>query len=239
MNKIFVEKHLEIGENIKIKESNLHHLKVINISPGDTILIGDKNGNEYEAGIIEVEKNSCLAKVKKSIKTPRKPVRKVSLFVSIPKKKKMEDIIFRCSQLGINEFYPFISSRTIKKLKTRNFKKTMRRWKLKSKYGAELSKRDKIPDVNEIKDFNQVLKIFRNKNYDKGIIMWEEEKSKYISDKDKKENIALFIGPEGGFSKKEIKKAKQYGAVVRSLGPLVVDVETACISSSAILLCSE
>ncbi len=62
-------------------------------------------------------------------------------------------------------------------------------------------------------------------------------KDKYISKNDMGIKMAVFIGPEGGFNNREVRLARDNGIKIRSLGKLVMDVETACIAGVSLLLC--
>ncbi|MEA3507166.1 MAG: RsmE family RNA methyltransferase, partial [Elusimicrobiota bacterium] len=210
------------------------------ISAGDAVIVGDSNFREFKAKVIEVSKDSYVVKVKSKVEICRVPPRKITLFVSLPKKKKMENIIFKCTQLGVEEFIPVISSRTIKKITSRQREKTYERWRKKARKGAEISMRKNLPVIRETVNFKEALEIYSREKFGSGIIFWEQnENQKYIQEKDIALKMAVFIGPEGGFSSKEVEAAIKAGLKMRTLGALILDVETAVIAGVSRLLCGE
>lgn len=240
MIKIFVEVPLAPGKVFEIKGENHHHLQVIRVNKGDEIVVGDNDFCEFIAEITDVTKKGYLARTSAmSLKVPS-PIRDITLYVSLPKRKKFEDIIFKCTQVGVSEFVPIVSSRTIKRLKDTNNKKLLDRWEKKARYGAELSGRKRIPHIGDIISFEKAVGYFIKRKFCSGILFWEQEgKTKYLSKKDMADKMAVFIGPEGGFSQSEIEFAGDNGIKIRSLGKLVMEVETACIAGVSLLLCGE
>ncbi len=269
MIKIFIAQPLSVGKLFKIDGANHHHLVVIRIRKGDTILVGDNNFNEFIAEVIKVEKRSYELKVEKKYSSLKTPARDVHMYISIPKKRKFEDIIYKCTQLGVNRFVPVLSARTEKRIQRgkdfikrgrtlRSVKKNdkglsfflpMRertqtgsganRWKKKVRYGSELSARQSIPKIDFVMSFNEALKDFSFGKFNSGIFFWEEAGiENYVKNEDISKKIALFIGPEGGFESNEAAQAKESGLRIRSLGKLVMDVETASISAAALMLCT-
>jgi 16S rRNA (uracil1498-N3)-methyltransferase len=238
MIKIFVDEALEAGRVLEIKGDNHQHLKVIRIEVEEEILIGDINFNEYVAEVISITKKGYTVSVKKASAQNLVPSRKVILYISLPKRKKFEDIIFKCTQVGVSEFVPMVSSRTIKNLKDKDFDRILGRWKKKARYGAELSGRKTIPVISDkILSFKEALEDFKKKNAGSGILFWEENTGIFVSENDLAGDMAVLIGPEGGFSEEEVREAKDYGFKIRTMGKLVMDVETACVAAASTLLC--
>ncbi len=234
MIKIFTSRLLHPGAEYTPGPYNLHHLKVMRVMPGDEILIGDSREKEYVARV----KNNLSAEVIKESLRGAAPSRSVTLFAALLKKQKYEDLIFKCSQIGISEIYPVITSRTVKTLKKTSFDKIYDRWNKKARHGAELAMREKIPSINNPVEFSGALEVYKKKRFDCGIFLYEEEKSEhYIRMSDLKNNMALFAGPEGGFTPFEAGAAVENGLLSRTLGKLVLDSEVACISAAAVILC--
>lgn len=235
MIKIFIDRPTCSGKEELISGENAHHLKVLRVHPEETILLGVPGKKEFYASIVRFSKEGVYLSVKEPTSEVREPLREVALFAALPKNNKYEDIVFRCSQLGVSEFYPILTSRTEKKVKSSE--QFYRRCKMKARHGSEISGRSSVPQIKEIISYSSALKLFKESDYNSAILFWEEEESsKNISFKDLSEKMAIFIGPEGGWSTEEIKEAMRAGLKIRSLGPLIMDVETACISANALLL---
>ena len=113
------------------------------------------------------------------------------------------------------------------------------RWQRKAEEAAKQSGRVKVPRIEGVTDFYSLLK--RARNFDLGIISWEEEKkgrglkTALTKGRPRPESILLLIGPEGGFTVQEVAEAGKAGLLPLSLGPLILRAETAAIATVAII----
>jgi len=118
--------------------------------------------------------------------------------------------------------------------------KRIARWERIIREAAEQSERGRLPVLNPIMNLqtcsDQVVP-----THDVSLVAWEDMKPQtnavhqILSEIDG-QSIALFIGPEGGFSENEIHKLKNTGAKVISLGRRILRMETAAIIFPAIVL---
>jgi len=236
MIKLFAEGLLRSGLELDLDSYGNRHLRVIRAVPGDRIIIGDASGKAYRADITSLNGGCYTVRLGDRIDT-LKPVFRVDLFVALPKRDKMEDIIFKCTQLGVSEFIPVISSRTIKYINTRNRDRILDRWNKKARHGAELSHREKIPEIADPVSFDTALEIFSQRQYGSGFFFWEEYAISSLVHGNNLSDTAVFIGPEGGWSPEEACGAENSGLRIKSLGPFILDVETACVAACALILC--
>lgn len=236
MIKIFEDGVLEVRQVVELISYNAKHLNVLRIEDDETFLIGDASGAEFMAKIRERAGKSITAEIIEISGRDNRPLSDLTLYVSIPKNSKFDDIVYRCSQLGVSRFVPMLSSRTIKRIRPEKEIRFIKKLKKKARHGAELSMRDTIAGVENVISFDSALEDFKTNSYDKGYIFWEELAGKPTLIKSSDTKTAVFIGPEGGFEKEEIESAKESGLNVGSLGPLVLDVETASIAAATLLL---
>ena len=115
----------------------------------------------------------------------------------------------------------------------------MERWNKIAIEAAKQSLRMDIPQIGELSTFDASLREVEKHHL--SIIPWEQEKELSIRKALKSidgtvTKVAVFIGPEGGFSPEEVKKAKEMGAVSVSLGPRILRTETAAIAVCSILM---
>ena len=150
----------------------------------------------------------------------------------------MDYIIQKSTEIGVKEIYPLITNRTIVKIKNKKKEQSkLDRWKTIAEEAAKQSKRDYVPKVQRIIDFEEMLKLLNgNQNI---IVPYEMEES--LSLKDSLNNIKtgkihLIIGPEGGFEKDEIDLLKSIGGQSISLGPRILRTETAGLVAASIIL---
>lgn len=162
------------------------------------------------------------------------------LFQALPKSDKMDYIIQKAVELGVNQITPVYTSRCIVKLDKVKEKKRLERWQTIAKEAAKQSKRSIIPKVNEFINFNDAVNTL--KKYDKKYIPYEEcDTSITLFDEleniKKDESISMIIGPEGGFTEEEISIAINNDVKLISLGKRILRTETAslCMLSGLML----
>lgn len=236
MKKIFLEERLSPGEIFRVEGAIHKHFKANRIRPGEIILAGDGSDKEFTARIKETGPDYTELEVT-GVREAHKPSRDVTMYVSLPKKSRFEDIIYKCTQIGISEFIPMTSARTVVRVKSGRMGRTEERWRSKAQSGAELAAREKIPSIGAVMSFAEALEDFSKKGYGSGILFWEEEEGgNLVRAEDLDGRIAVFIGPEGGFTGVEARQAMAAGFRVRSLGKFVMDVETASIAAAAKVL---
>jgi len=215
-----------------ITGSDVHYLKdVLRIKPGDEIEILDGNGTIYSATINNIQKDKIKLDIIRSSKSETEPAVGITLAQSLPKAKKMDFIIQKCTELGVAEIIPVITERSISK-----GEKTAR-WQKIAIEAAEQSGRASIPKVASLIDFKSLLK--KAKEFDLALIPWEMEKTnrlKTILQKSSFRNIIMLIGPEGGFSSQEVAEAKAAGFIPISLGKRILRAETAGMAMLSMMM---
>ena len=158
------------------------------------------------------------------------------LYQGLPKIDKMEYIIQKSVELGVNEIIPVNMKYCIAKIN--NEDKKITRWNKISEVAAKQSKRNIIPKVSKPINVNELYN--KIKAYDLAIVAYENEDRKTIKEifesKKNVKNIAVVIGPEGGISKEEIEKLQHAGAEIVSLGNRILRTETAPIAVLSMII---
>lgn len=238
MHKFFVTPDSINESKATITGDDVKHIyKVLRLKAGDKIVINDTRGNEYLGSIENVNKAavdiSILEKVQDSSESPIK----ITLFQGLPKSAKMDYIVQKGTEIGINEIIPIITGRVVVKNEIGEYKKTDR-WQRIALEACKQCKRSSIPKIASPIEFNELLELL--KAFDTIVVPYENEAGlgikKMVSDlKHKAYNIAVIIGPEGGFEESEIDELSEMGAYIVTLGPRILRTETAGIVCSAIL----
>ena len=158
---------------------------------------------------------------------------KISLYQALPKGDKLELVIQKAVELGVSEVIPVRTARCVVKVEGVRADKKLERWKKLSMEAAKQSGRGMVPDVLPVMDFNEAIKRARKSEY--MVIpyeLYEEGGLRSLKNKiaEGVESISVFIGPEGGFERDEVKKAVSEGGNVISLGRRILRTETAAIA---------
>ncbi|WP_291964978.1 16S rRNA (uracil(1498)-N(3))-methyltransferase [Caloramator sp.] len=239
MHKFFVKTDNIINDKINITNDDIQHItKVLRLKIGDTIQICDGNENEYICDIVEINKKNVICQIKEKFKNRNESNINIVLFQGLPKAQKMELIIQKGVEIGVKEFYPIITERVVVKTDGKDICNKLERWNRISYEAAKQSNRGIIPTVNNLISFEEALDIL--KRFDLVVVPYEKEKStsfkELFNESRDYKNIAVIIGPEGGFSEEEINIFIKNGFKPITLGPRILRTETAGLVASTILL---
>ncbi len=222
------------GPDIVIRGKDYNHIRnVLRMRPGETVNISDGlSDKEYRCHIDSFTEDEVLLKLD-FIKEAgvELPVR-VTVFQGLPKSDKMDLIVEKCTELGVSEIVPVNTERSVVKLdEKKSFKKTGH-WQGKAEAAAKQSKRKMIPAVHEPLSMKEALEYC--KDYEYKLIPYElaegfDKTRDIISGIKEGSRIAVFIGPEGGFSGDEVRLAETCGAVPVTLGKRILRTETAAM----------
>lgn len=244
MNRFFIDSNYVGSSHIEIIDrDDVHHIShVLRLKKGDTIVVCDSKGFDYTCEISEIEKDSILLYIADKQKGGREPDVRISLYQGIPKQGKFELIVQKSVELGVEKIIPVFMERSVVK-ETPRFTKKIERFNTVAKEAAKQCQRSFVPTVSEAADFRQILKDF--KEFDIVVFPYEEEESFTIRDYleqikkntvDSVRDVALVIGPEGGFSKEEASALIEKGIRPVSLGKTVLRTETAAIAALSMLI---
>jgi 16S rRNA (uracil1498-N3)-methyltransferase len=198
---------------------------------GDPLELLDGKGAVYLAEIEKIEKMKIACRILESRKSIVESRIKITLAQTLPKARKMDFIIEKCTELGVNKIIPMLTERTIVK------SAKIDRWRKIAKEAAEQSGRADIPEIASLIPFEEILKM--KSQFDLAIIPWELEKEislKNILTTHGPNNLLVLIGPEGGFSQKEIDLARKAGFISISLGKRILRTETAGMAVLSMLM---
>ncbi len=240
--KFFVNKE-QIKENkIEISGTDVNHIKnVLRKKEDDELNIVCKNNNKnYKTKIEEIRKEKIILKIIEEKVGESESNVSIHIFQGLPKSDKMELIIQKCTEIGVDSITPVIFKRSVVKLEEKDKEKKKIRWEKIAEVAAKQSERDIVLKVNDVININQICEVLNQ--FDKVIVAYEKEENTYLkselSNMKNKENlkIAVIIGPEGGIGESEIDKLKKSGATSISLGKRILRTETAPIVLSSIIM---
>lgn len=234
----FFEDNLNSSDKVYIIEGeNARHISyALRHKVSDKITLCDKKGMDYNCVITKFSENSVEVSIESVEENICEPNIKTTIFQSLLKGDKMEEVIQKSVELGAYEIYPVLSSRCISK-PDKNFKKKIERYNKISLEAAKQCQRGIIPKVNDVITFNEMLQ--KMKEFDKAIILYENEEDIHLKESIEKNNfksIALGIGCEGGYSEEEIEKAKNENIEIVSLGNRILRAQTAPVCALSCLM---
>lgn len=230
MYHFFVSEGQINGENAYIEGSDVNHIvNVLRMKPGEELLISVKGDWDYLCKIVDIETDRVNLKVLESMEQRELPVN-ITLLQGIPKSDKLEMIIQKAVELGVSEIIPVKTKRVVVKIDEKKADTKVNRWNAIAESAAKQSKRSIIPKVSEPMSIDNALEIV--KDFGVKLIPYEnadgiDKTRKILDSMDKTKDIAVFIGPEGGFEEAEVERIKNSGFEVITLGKRILRTETA------------
>ena len=240
----FFVKTEQINENeIIIIGEDVNHIKnVLRKKIGDKLEIcNQETGTTFECEIAEINETQ----IKNHIITENKMTNSkvlVDIFQGLPKAEKMELIIQKSVELGVNAIIPVKMQRCVVKLDIKSENKKIERWQKISESAAKQSGRNLIPQIHKIIKIEEISKL--KNEYDIIIICYENEKENHIKkeiqklkqNKKQEIRIAIVIGPEGGLEENEVKYLEKEGAKIVTLGNRILRTETVALNILSIIM---
>jgi len=235
--RIYFPENVVKGERYKLGGQNLHYLKsVLRMRDGDRLFLFDGEGFESEALIRALTARDVTVEIVKKERVADKAVR-ITLFQGLPKANKMDFIVRKATELGVDTIVPFTSARTIPRISPEMAVLRTSRWQKIATEAARQCGSPSVPKIKEIHSFAELME--RSEGEALKLIFWEEEAEmglkQVLQDKGHVREFSIVIGPEGGFLKEEIAKAMTYGFISVGLGRQILKVETAALAILSII----
>lgn len=240
MARFFVSEQAIQHGAVVITGPDVKHIgRVLRLEAGDPIEVCTGDGREFTAVIREITNRDVTCEITGENSGDTEPPVRVILYQGLPKGEKMELVIQKSTELGVSRIVPVTCERTVVRLDHKKAVERQTRWQRVAAEAAKQSRRTVIPKVAAPVTFAQALEQISSDVF--ALMPWEEELVKGIGSALKSagaqhRSVAVFIGPEGGFTRKEADSARARGVVPVSLGPRIMRTETAGIVAVAVIL---
>ncbi len=237
MHRFFIGKEsIQAGIAVIRGEDAGHIQRVLRLQQGDKICLCDGMGREYTAQISKADKQAVYAEIISERKSDTESAFRVTLYQALPKAGKMELILQKCVELGVAAINPVVTERcVVKQMGGGEFEKKRERYQRIVYEAAKQSGRGIVPEVRPLAE----LKDCSFETHDLVLFAYEGEhdvRLKQVLRGTAAKEIALVIGPEGGFAEEEAAWLAQRGAKTVSLGNRILRTETAGMAMLAMVV---
>lgn len=238
MQQIFTEQSLKLGEKFQIAGDDVKHItQVLRMKPGEILRVSTADENNFLCKICSCEKEKVNLEVTEEVETTEL-AQKIYLFQGIPKGDRMETVIEKAVELGVQEIIPVEMKYCVVKLDKKKKENRKKRYQAIAESAAKQAKRSRIPIVHEVMSYKEAVSYASE--CDLCLVPYECKKgmrnTKEILKKVRGvKTISIIVGPEGGFSEEEI-KAVEGTMEVLSLGRRILRTDTAAITTVAMVM---
>ena len=241
MYQFFVETSQITGGQVRILGKDVNHMKnVLRMKPGEEIRVTDsETARSYRCEVSELYEETVVCHILAEEEEGSELPARIYLFQGLPKADKMELIIQKAVELGVYQIIPTACKRCVVKLDPKKEKTKLARWQQIAEAAAKQSKRSLIPEIMPVISLKEAFK--RCQEMPVRLIPYEraegmEKTREILKGIQPGEEVAVFIGPEGGFEEAEIEEAMKAQIVPVTLGRRILRTETAGMTVLAFLL---
>lgn len=235
MDRFFIDPAAVTADTAGITGEDVAHItRVLRLQKGDIITLCDGHALEYAARIRSADKQSVQVDLLERHACITEPTHHITLYQALPKTGKMEVIVQKCVELGVFAVVPVTTERCVVK-PDREFEKKQIRYQRVAYEAAKQSRRGIVPQVMPLAALDGCDLAGHE------LILFAYEGERQVSLKQalrgtQARDIALIVGPEGGFSQSEAERITGRGAKAVSLGSRILRTETAGMSMLAMVL---
>lgn len=221
---------------VVISGDDAHHInKVMRYKEGDRIICNEPSGSSAICIIIENDNNTIRATIEKWLEESSELPVNITIAQGLPKGDKFDLVVQKGTELGARYFIPFQADRSVALWDSKKEAKKITRLSKIAKEAAEQCHRNRLPEIKKAMKMNELIQ--ESLKYDVKLFAYEEEAKTYhphsfgekLRQMKSGQNIMVCIGPEGGFSNKEVLLLGENGFSPVRLGPRILRTETASL----------
>ncbi len=214
-----------------------HMAKILRLKTGDTVALTNGHGMDYTGRILESSPKEVNIEILTSQESISESPLKLTVCSAMLKHQNMDLIIKHLTQLGVHQWIPFFCTRSVPLPDANALTRRLDRWQAIAAESIKQCQRSRLPEVKKPLAFNQVLE--QSASHDIKIAFWEASDTPLdpasFGPARPDSRVVILIGPEGGFTPREIVEAKAHGFVSCRLGPRILRAETAAISACTLI----
>ncbi len=235
--RVYLDQALQSGAELALDKAAAHYLvSVLRLRADDSLIVFNGSGGEYAATLQSVtNKQATITVGSHSLGVAPSPVQ-IVLAIGLSRGERMDWVIQKAVELGVNEIIPLFTERCEVKLKGERALKKRGHWQQIAISACEQSQRNDVPTIKPAQSLSEFLTAVATPgNTDLKLILdprAEQSLSSTLLNQGASANtVVLLSGPEGGFSDGEIELAQQEGVISAGLGPRVLRTETAPLAA--------
>ena len=239
LTRCYVETPLALGETLELPTSVASHLiRVLRLGAGAPIVLFNGDGSDYDAELLDVEKNRARAKIT-SVRalTTESPLHLV-LIQAVARGEKMDFVLQKATELGVSAIVPVITERTEVRLDAERSDKRHQHWLGVIASACGQCGRARLPTLARSVSLATWLGQTPQVGLDDQPEQADQRVPVFYLDPDADATLAslrasvnrsacFVIGPEGGLGERDLAQLQAAGAVGLRLGPRVLRTETA------------
>jgi 16S rRNA (uracil1498-N3)-methyltransferase len=205
---------------------------VLRLGQGAKLLLFDGSGREYLAEVTESRPNRVELKILSTARPEVESPLRLTLAQALLKGNAFDRVLTDATELGAHAVVPVLSARTVPQARSREAEAKLKRWQKILEAAAAQSGRVLVPRIEYPISLEEFI---RRDCKGQKLVLWEGAGPGAGLPEKCDQEIALLVGPEGGFEENEVQAALAQGFRVWSLGPRILRADTAGPAALAVL----
>ncbi len=235
IHRVYTPARLEPGTRAVLEGQQAHYLgRVLRVAQGQRVVLFNGDGRDYVCEIQQAGRNSLELEVMSRLPARAESPLGITVIQAVSRGERMDQTLQKCTELGAVAFQPVWSERVEVKLKGEKLEKRQRHWQSVVVAACEQSGRAVVPEVRPALSLADYLSLDR----DACRLVLSPGAEQALSRLDPATSVEVLVGPEGGFSDKELAHVAARGVTPVSLGPRILRTETAAPAAVAVLQAS-
>jgi 16S rRNA (uracil1498-N3)-methyltransferase len=215
-----------------------HHylFRVLRMRAGDQVTLFDGEGRQASAEVATIGARTADLRVGEPTVAPSASPARLTVLLSVIKGEGMDVCLPRLVELGVGRIIPVLAERGVVKLEGERAEKRRERYRAQVRAAAQQCRSGLLPLVDPVSRLGEALA--RVAGADLKLMLWEDPRAvplRSVLPAEPPAQVAMLVGPEGGWTEEEVERAREAGFVAIGLGPRILRAETAAITGAAIL----
>lgn len=214
---VFLQR-VDASDRVVVDGDPGHHLaRVLRVRTGDPVSLADGSGSVWQTTVATLDGDRVVLGVDQRHDLPA-PTPSLAVVQALPKGRKMDEVVQRLTEVGIDRLTPVVTARTVKQPAGKDAR-LLDRWRAVELAAAQQSRRARRMTIDPIALWPSAGRV--------GVVLWEEADTpleEALATLPTTSEVTLAIGPEGGFTHDEVHRC---GLTPARLGSTILRTETA------------
>jgi 16S rRNA (uracil1498-N3)-methyltransferase len=218
-HRFFIDADLSAGNTLALSHDEQHHAHVVRVRENEEVEVFNGRGASFVAKYTTEGLQIVRAAPDREARVA------LNLAMSIINLDKFDIVLQKATELGVRLIVPLVTDRV--EIRAERYRGKAERWRKIVFEAVKQSGRSVIPIVEEPQPFDEIVK---------------REGMKIVFDADSDnapqqlgDAATIFIGPEGGWSERELQLAREHGCAFERLGIRRLRAETAAVVATALV----
>ena len=241
--RFFADVPMATAASLSLPDSAARHVQVLRMQPGQSITLFNGQGGEWDASITRMGRSDvevCLGAHRAS---EREAGRSVQLALGMPANERMDWLIEKATEIGVDSLQPLHTSRSVLRLSGERAEKKQNHWQSVAVAACEQCGGNRVPSVAPVRDLAAWLKALQPASAEQPVLRCllslaegTQPLAHALAGLPDDASVCFLSGPEGGLSPQEEALAIASGFVPVTLGPRVLRAETAALVALVLAL---